>query len=397
MLEWLIIGGGIHGTFLSHAFTAGSHYPRESVRVLDPHPLALQNWLLSSANCGMTYLRSPSSHNLDLDFRGLRRWVRRGPDRHADYIPPYERPSIDLFNRHCRAVIDEYELEQLRIRGVAELIVPSGAGLRVETDGAPIEARRVLLSLGRNDRLRLPSWAEAAMGAAPDRIAHIFMPRFSLSHIDTLSASSGSGEHVVVGAGIAGAQTALALWDRLRKPIHLLVRHELKVQQFDSLPCYLGPKCMEDFARIKDYNERRALIRESRFPGSVPPDIAENLASAERNGWIRLVRDQIVDAGLEFSGALRLHLGSGKTITAESVSLATGFAQGPPRTDLYRSVAHGMGLPVSACGFPIPDEGLHWGGGVYVSGDLAELELGPTSPNIIGAHNTFRRISRAAA
>ena len=53
-------------------------------------------------------------------------------------------------------------------------------------------------------------------------------------------------------------------------------------------------------------------------------------------------------------------------------------------------------LPCASCGYPIVDESLRWHPGVYVSGPLAELELGPVSRNIAGARRAGDRIAAAA-
>jgi hypothetical protein len=49
------------------------------------------------------------------------------------------------------------------------------------------------------------------------------------------------------------------------------------------------------------------------------------------------------------------------------------------------------------CGFPAPTRSLEWAPGLYVTGALAELELGPTAPNIAGARSAGERLARAAA
>jgi len=37
MIEWLIIGGGIHGTYLSNLLTSETDVSPDDIRVLDPH------------------------------------------------------------------------------------------------------------------------------------------------------------------------------------------------------------------------------------------------------------------------------------------------------------------------------------------------------------------------
>jgi hypothetical protein len=70
MLEWLIIGGGIQGTYLSHFLTSRCGVPREYVRVLDPHEQPLACWQQWAENTGMQFLRSPDVHNLDPESAG---------------------------------------------------------------------------------------------------------------------------------------------------------------------------------------------------------------------------------------------------------------------------------------------------------------------------------------
>ena len=52
-------------------------------------------------------------------------------------------------------------------------------------------------------------------------------------------------------------------------------------------------------------------------------------------------------------------------------------------------------LPCAECGFPIVDSKLRWHPRVFVSGALAELELGPVSRNIAGARWAADRIINA--
>ena len=53
-------------------------------------------------------------------------------------------------------------------------------------------------------------------------------------------------------------------------------------------------------------------------------------------------------------------------------------------------------LPCASCGYPVVDKALRWHPRVYVSGPLAELELGPSSRNISGARRAAERLVAAA-
>lgn len=53
-------------------------------------------------------------------------------------------------------------------------------------------------------------------------------------------------------------------------------------------------------------------------------------------------------------------------------------------------------LPCASCGYPIVDSALRWHPWVYVTGRLAELELGPTARNIAGARRAGDRLVDAS-
>lgn len=81
MLEWLIVGGGVHGTHLSHVLVTERGIPRDSIRVLDPHAKALSRWDDCTANTGMSLLRSPYVHHLDTHPFSLRQFSRTPASR----------------------------------------------------------------------------------------------------------------------------------------------------------------------------------------------------------------------------------------------------------------------------------------------------------------------------
>ena len=49
-------------------------------------------------------------------------------------------------------------------------------------------------------------------------------------------------------------------------------------------------------------------------------------------------------------------------------------------------------LPCAECGYPIVSKTLQWGPDLYVTGALAELEMGPIARNISGARQAAERI-----
>jgi len=117
MLDWLIIGGGIHGTYLSLFLTQRKGIAPDRVRVLDPYAQPLALWQRFTANTGMSYLRSSHAHNLHFDPFSLITFTRtRAGQPLADFIEPYGRPSLALFNAHSQLLIERYQLDALRVK-----------------------------------------------------------------------------------------------------------------------------------------------------------------------------------------------------------------------------------------------------------------------------------------
>ena len=386
MLDWLLIGGGVHGTHLSLALTARLGWAARRVRVLDPHPEPLALWAHQTANAGMVFLRSSLVHHVGLHPYALKRFAKASGPALARFAPPYSRPAYALFQAHAAQVVGVHGLGDLRVRGRAAGLRRMANGWRVETDRGALEARRVVLAVGNTERLCWPAWAQKlrAVGAAVD---HLFDPSFDRAAVP-------EGERVaVVGGGISAAQAAVALGRR--GPAVLVARHALRVHALDADPGWLGPKNMDGFLRERCPAVRRQAVDGARHRGSMPPDVLRSLRKAERRG-------EVVSATAEVEGAeigplgiglsLRRPDGSGSSIWADRVVLATGFDAGRPGGAWLDRAAEAEGLPVSPCGFPRLDQSLAWAPGLYAAGPLAELELGPTARNIAGARAAADRL-----
>jgi hypothetical protein len=390
MLDWLIIGAGIHGCVIAHALIAHGRLhdapntaPR--IRLLDPHGQPLAVWRRLTHSCGMRYLRSPAAHAIVPSFTGLLGWARReGYNLVEQTTQPYARPSLELFGAHADAMISATGLGSLITRGRALRLEPRDGAWVVATDSNELAARRVVLALGRSDGPLVPGWAR---GHAP-RVVHLFDPGFRRDA--PLTASSPT----IVGGGVSAVHLALHLAARGAR-VRLLMRHEPRIHQFDSEPCYLGPSCMRDYLAESDPERRRSILDRARHPGSIPPDVHAELQLAIAAETVELVVDEVRDAA--DSGRAELVLtGDSGSYRSGLVVLATGFAPGPPGLDLIGPLARGTyggaPLPTDSAGYPIPRASLEWADGLYVTGSLGEQELGPSAPNIIGAHNSAKRI-----
>lgn len=175
--------------------------------------------------------------------------------------------------------------------------------------------------------------------------------------------------------------------------ITLLLRHALRIEDFDSPAGWVGPKELRGFQREPDLVRRRELITGARRPGSMPNDVAQRLKHAERAGLLRVQPGEVRQATCMAEGAIRLTLAD-QTLTTQRVLLATGFApQRPGGAWLDHAIAT-YDLPLAPCGYPVVAPSLAWAPGLYVTGALAELELGPVARNIAGARHAGARLAR---
>ncbi len=381
MLEWLIIGGGIHGTYLANLLTHLPGTEHHQVRILDPHPLLLAAWERNTANCGMAYLRSPATHNIDRPILSLYRYAQaRGETARTAFIPNYNRPSLELFQRHCRHVIAANRLEQLHRCGRARTVKKDGRHLVVETDDGPLRARRLLLAVGMSDQPCWPGWAQA-LKVEGARIAHVFDADFKRSEWTR------NRRTIVVGGGITAVQTALKLAAETRGTVHLLSRHALRENPYDFNPCWIGPKCLRAFYRA-DLAQRRATIDKARIAGSLPSEVLAAFNQA-------LSADRIEFSEAACNGATSTNDGvrlrtSASVLEADQVILATGFTPRRPGGALVDRLIRDFDLKCNPCGYPLLGADLRWAENIYATGPLAELQVGPCARNIVGARNAGR-------
>lgn len=389
MLEWLIIGGGIHGTYCSHLLVSRGGVSRSRVRVLDPHPEPLACWHHRARNTGMQFLRSPDVHNLDLEPMSLFHFTR---ERHEPWSTQFtgiyrNQPALDLFHTHSQWIIDQHRLAELRLTGTATGLSCTATGVSVETSAGTLRTRHVLLAVGPADPC-WPAWAtQLRTAGAP--IGHVFDPAFCRTDVPAWSHA------VVIGGGITAVQTALALAQQAPGTVTLLTRHEFREHPFDSDPCWFS-MCLAAYQRETDYQHRRATIRKARYRGSVPPDILRQLHEAVTAGILTVKIGDVTSATLTVEMDVSLSLEAlQETINCDRIVLATGFAQERPGGAWLTQAIADYALPCSHCGYPIVDQTLQWRHGVYVTGALAELEIGPVARNIIGARLAGERLLSA--
>ncbi|MEE2941653.1 MAG: FAD/NAD(P)-binding protein [Planctomycetota bacterium] len=383
-LDWIIIGGGVHGVHIAVRLLSGGHATADRLRIVDPGPRLLVRWRARVAVTGMSFLRSPSMHHLDEDSYSLERFARVWPSPGADpFTRPNNRPSTELFDAHCDALIEAHGLEDAHVRDSALDVDPGEEDVVVELRRTgQLRASRVVLALGTGENLDWPDWAPRD----DPRVAHIFDP--ALRPLD-----ASTPKVAIIGGGISAAQVALDAAKRGHQ-VELICRHAIRSHQYDSDPGWFGPKNMRGFERVRSAETRRRLISTARNRGSLPADVEAALRAALADGSVRM---QIAEVrSLERRPErVELTLADGQQVAAHRVLLATGFAGTRPGGQLVDRLVERSALPVAPCGFPLVDSALRWHPRVHVSGALAELEIGPIARNIAGARRAGDRIVSA--
>lgn len=384
-LEWLVIGGGIHGVHIATRLLADADIPADRLGIVDPSGRLLERWHACTATTGMTHLRSPSVHHLDLDPLSLQRFAGKRQSRPPGlFAPPFERPSLGLFNAHCHQSAEHFGLADLHIQGRAENCSINADGLTVRlADGRSIEAGNVALAIGSSDQTAWPPWASRTH----PRIHHVFEPGFD-------GWPSSRETVLVVGGGISAGHVALRLLAE-GHDVHLASRHALREHQFDSDPGWLGAKYTTCFDHEPDLDRRRAVITKARHRGSVPPDMARSIRRAIARDRIQWHEDEVTGL-VHHPDRLEVELGPDTMLSADRILLATGFETRRPGGTMVDDLIDSAALRCADCGYPIVDSSLRWHSRLYVSGPLAELELGPVSRNIVGARRAGDRIVAVA-
>jgi hypothetical protein len=411
-VPWLIVGGGIHGVHIATRLL-GEGLTTE-VRIVDPEQALLFKWKNRTAATGMDYLRSSAGYHLDLSENSLRNFGKGATSSSLSATPfsnDYERPRLDLFNQHCDAIIAEHQLDKRHIQGVVTNLEPRDDHVRVivsYSGDSKLEyiAEQVVLALG-NDKPLYPDWVTQDL-VDTGRARHLLDTDIFHSH----RSSSKKSSVAIIGCGLTAVHKALQLVkDKTFKQIHLIGRSKIKEQQFDTHQDWMMdqaaaersingggfglPKRHQTFRDTSCLMQRRQIIAQERIPGTVTAAAnrgRQGLQYAIRKNQIQWHQAEVASLSQSTANeACSLHLSSGTSIEVDQILLATGFGKCPP------SLMQKLGLPVSDfCGYPIVDRDLRWGHPrVFVSGALAELELGPSARNIAGARLAAERIVQA--
>lgn len=379
MLDWLIIGGGIHGTHTALKLKAsGCH----NFRILDPHPKLLYNWKWCTCNTGMQYLRSPSVHHIGVQPFDLKKFVTQSSSQQRAYISPNNRPLLSVFNAYADLQLKTHNLDEFHEQTKANRITIEPSGISVDTDKGKICARRVVLALGKTNQLLWPVWA-SELKVRNASINHLFDTDFTTESLLKTS------QKVIIGGGLSAAQLALRLLKNSEGQVIICSPHPLKKSNYDTNPGWMGSNFYQD----TPYRNRRNIISQARNTGTITTAIYRELQNhiAKKNLILKVA--EVHKADFLTPELMLLFLNNGESVVANEIILATGFEKQRPGGLVVDRLIEQYGLNCAECGYPIPTKTLEWGNGIYVMGPLAELELGPAAANIIGARHAGKRLN----
>ncbi|MEM9038693.1 MAG: FAD-dependent oxidoreductase [Actinomycetota bacterium] len=376
-VEVAVVGAGPNALAVVAHLVASKPSLRERIAVLDPSGEWLRTWRTHFARLEIDVLRSPIVHHPDVDPGALARYVTE--ERLTRSGLPYDPPLTTNFESFCSGVIDRLGLHDLpsaaRVCGIGR-----GDPITLTTDRGEIRTRHVVWT-GNTARPVVP---DAFDGVVADDGVVDHGHRVDLRTIPALA-----GAHVVVvGGGLTAGHLAVAAAAR-DATVTLVTRRDIVERDFDVEPGWLGPRHLADFSDLEDPQDRLDAALAGRGGGSMPGWMRARLRSEIDAGRLTHVVAPI-DRAVRRGDRIDLEL-DGRTVTADRCWLATGT-----RPDVRLDPALAAVVDHHLDGIPVTDHDLRVGGiGLFVSGRLAMLELGPAAGNLWGARTAARRIGRA--
>ncbi|GLO68164.1 FAD/NAD(P)-binding protein [Oceanobacillus kimchii] len=385
MYKWIVIGGGVQGCSVASRLLIEKKVTTEELLIIDPHAEPLEMWQRITSKIGMQYLRSPVVHHLEADPYSLKKFAKL-----HDFTQPfkgkYGRPRLDLFNDHSLNVVNKTGVRDSWRQGLVNKLAKHSIGWEVSVqDGQNFYGERVILAIGVNNTPHFPTWAQELQDN--ERMNHIFDLKKDLPN---------SGNIIVVGGGMTAAQLASNLSKQQDvNSITLVKRHPFRIHRFDSDPGWLGPKFLTSFDKLTNYKKRREVIQEARYRGSITKDVYINIKKQINTGKLHVYNGGVVSAKLE-GQCIQLLTSQDEVLSGDAVLLSTGAEPSLPGREWLKEAIDHIRLPCAPCGFPIVSKSLEWKNGLFVTGALAELEIGPVSRNIAGARKATERILQTA-
>ncbi len=387
-----IIGGGIHGTSIALRLLRDMPTAAQHIAIVDRHPKPLTEWRHKTERQGMTFLRSPAVHHITPDPLGIVEYAEHH-NRTNELAPPYSQPSTELFWDFCN---DALAVSGLQIPptghkiyyqfDMAKLRWDKGAGKfpfrLISTNNEGFRSRCVILAIGSDDCVYVPPELTKWQRQYSDRIMHA--SQFSVNCKEKIK---DNGKIVIVGGGLTAGTLAKSLSERGHQVV-LIARKQLKTEQFDFPPIWLGPKALAEFTNEPDFQRRYHIIQENRGEGSITPDIMEAL---ENSPNINIYPETHI-CNIVSAQGLQVETTRGLIANVSRIILATGYKFNLRRYDFLRELIGQYPIPL-VCGLPKLDVNLQFYPieNLFGSGTVAQLQIGPAAGNIAGANLAYER------
>ena len=382
-----IIGGGIHGVSIALRLLREVPTAARHLAILDRHPKPLTQWRDKTKRQGMTFLRSPAVHHITPDALGIVEYAEHH-NRTSELAPPYAQPSTQLFSDFCNVVLAELMEHQVYYQfEVAKLRWDKGTGKfpfrLISTDNEGFRSRCVILAIGTDDCAYIPPEFMRWQCLYPDRILHA--SEFSVSE----EFGTSPAKIVVVGGGLTAGTLAKSLSEHGHS-VALIARNQLRTEQFDFPPVWLGPKALTEFASEANFQQRYEIIQQNRGEGSITPDIMEALMDASN---IKLYPETCIHNIVESARGLQIETTRNTMTDVSRVILATGYQFNLRRYGFLKELITQYRIPLVR-GLPRLDDDLqlHPIQNLFGSGTIAQLQIGPAAGNIAGASLAYERL-----
>lgn len=376
-----ILGAGPHG--LAAAIYLRQADPSLEPVVLDPAGAWLAGWHQQFARAGIETLRSPIVHHPSPDPGGLSRHLAEAGLGRSGL--PYDPPTTTAFRSFCGELITANGLAD-PLAASAESITVEDRCVRVDTDGATVEAEHLVVATNPHRRT-VPEWVWPLLGRRPGLFVYgADVDLRTLPHLD--------GERVmIVGGGLSAAHLAIGAAGRGAE-VHLVTRRPVETRNFDTDPGWLGPRHLRAFSADPDPESRLRAARRARGGGTIPPWMRDRLDELIEQGSLRLNEAVTVRAAdIDGDGRCVVAFDDHLSLAADRVWLATGTT---PDIGALRCLGPLVEDVPALDGIPITDDWLRLGPWpIHVMGRLAALVLGPAAGNLWGAQRAAARIAAA--
>ncbi|MDM7881763.1 NAD(P)-binding domain-containing protein [Staphylococcus borealis] len=375
-MHWTIIGGGIQGTTIAIQLRALG-LSQDDLSIIDPYSSLCEQFNDFSHRISMPYLRSPIVHHIHPNPFHLKQFAKMQQYTHATY-GQYQRPQTDMFMHHVHEQVHHYDLNESHIQGYVKSLARNDEQWQIQLNhNQVIHSDCVILANGCTHQPYIPDIYQHV-----DNACHIFDTSFNSSMYEQSS-------HVV-GSGISAAHLTLKLINQSHdKVVHLWMNKDIDIQHFDADPGWLGPKNMSRFLNIDSSIERMSIIQQERHKGSMPRELYLRLKKHVQSGRLIIHKDTI-----ESVDQHHIHT-QHSTEPYDFILLATGFKSTLLQQPMIQSLITNEHAPLTHCGFPSISTELEWLPQLFVSGGLADLELGPFARNIMGGREAAQRIKQA--